>query len=118
MKNKNLERLCDITTKVHARIQQDFKEINPMVGVNQKMRAMGVPVDAVTIDCLKSGKRIILILHDQQPDMLSYQFSFKDKEPDKKFDHIQFNELTENKLYAWIESYLQTSTSSPDSVDL
>jgi hypothetical protein len=118
LKKNNLEILCDITTKVHARIQQDFKEINPMVGVNQKMREMGVPVDAVTIDCLKNGKRIILILHDQQPDMISYQFSFKDKDPDEKFEHIQFNELTENKLYGWIESYLQTSTPSPDNVDL
>ena len=108
MINKKLELLCDRVTKSHTLIQQDFKDINPMVGVNQQMREMGVPVDVVTIDCLKSGKRIILILHDQQPDIVSYQFSFKDKDPDGEFENIQFNELTANKLYGWVKDYFST----------
>ncbi len=99
-----------MVTTSHTRIQQDFNDINPMVGVNQKMREMGVPVDAVTIDCLKNGKRIILILHDQQPDTISYQFSFKDKDPDEKFTHIPFSELTAKTLYDWMKNYFQTST--------
>jgi len=102
---KQLEKLCDIATESHTRIQKDFKDINPIVGVNQRMREEGVPADVMTIDCLKSGKRIILILHDQQPDIISYQFSFKDKDPDEKFEHIPFNELTADKLYHWIKSY-------------
>lgn len=108
--NKQLETLCDIATESHTRIQQDFKEINPIIGVNQKMREVGMPADVVTIDCSKSGKRIILILHDQQPDIISYQFSFKDKDPDKKFENIQFNELTPDKLYNWIKGYFSSTT--------
>ena len=107
--NKQLETLCDIATESHTRIQQDFKDINPIVGVNQKMREGGLPADVMTIDCLKSGKRIILILHDQQPDIISYQFSFKDKDPDEKFENIQFNELTSNKLYDWIKNYFSST---------
>jgi hypothetical protein len=110
LNNKKLETVCDIATQSHTRIQQDFKAINPMVGVNQKMREMGVPVDAVTIDCLKSGKRIILILHDHHPDIIRYQFSFKDQDPDDAFEQIQFNELTADKLYDWIKSYFQITT--------
>ena len=109
MNNKKLEGLCDIATKTHTRIQQDFKDINPIVGVNQQMRGMGVPVDVVTIDCLKTGKRIVLILHDHHPDIIRYQFSFKDEDPEDKFEQIQFNELTENILYNWIHNYFQTS---------
>ena len=109
MKNKNLELLSEIATESHARIQQDFKDINPMVGVNQNMREMGVPADVMTVDCLKSGKRIILILHDHHPDIIRYQFSFKDKDPDENFEQIQFKELTANKLYDWIEHYFQTT---------
>ena len=108
--NKKLELLCDIVTKSHTLIQQDFKDINPMVGVNQQMREMGVPVDVVTIDCLKSGKRIILILHDHHQDIIRYQFAFKDKDPDNDFEQILFNDLTEDKLYNWIQSYFQTIT--------
>ena len=109
MINKRLEIVCDLVTKSYARIQKDFKDINPMVGINQKMREMGEPVDAVTIDCLKSGKRIILILHDHHPDVIRYQFSFKDKDPDEKFEQIQFNELTVSKLYKWTKNYFQST---------
>ena len=109
--NKELETLCGVVTESHTRIQQDFKEINPVVGVNQKMRETGVPVDVLTIDCLKSGKRIILILHDHQPDIISYQFSFKDKDPDETFEQIQFKKLTANRLYSWIKTYFPNTAS-------
>jgi hypothetical protein len=79
--HKHLEALCELTTGSHTRIQQDFKTINPVVGVSQKMRNSDIPLDAMTIDCLKSGKRIIIILHDQEPEVLRYQFTFIDKDP-------------------------------------
>jgi len=63
----------------------------------------------MTIDCLKSGKRIILVLHDQQPDIIHYQFSFKDKDPVSEFEAIQFSELTTSILYEWIKNYFKES---------
>lgn len=107
--NKNLKTLCDLATEAHTRIQKDFKDINPVVGVNKKMRDIGVPADAMTIDCLKTGKRIIIILHDQQPDILNYQLSFKDKDPGEEFEQLQFKELTAQLLYDWIKDYFQTN---------
>ena len=105
MTEKVLKTLCDNVTEAHTRIQTDFKDINPVVGVSQKMRDIGVPADAMTIDCLKTGKRIILVLHDQQPDIVNYQFCFKDKDPDDEFEQIPFNELTTQQLYEWIKNY-------------
>ena len=107
MTDKLLFTLSDIATDAHTRIQQDFKDIDPIVGVNRSMRKSGIPADAMTIDCLKTGKRIILILHDQQPDIIRYQFSFKNKDPDDKFEEIQFNELTVDILYGWISDYFK-----------
>ena len=107
MTDKKLFKLSDIATDAHTRIQQDFKDIDPIVGVNRSMRKSGIPADAMTIDCLKTGKRIIIILHDQQPDIIRYQFAFKDKDPDDKFEEIPFNELTADKLYGWISDYFQ-----------
>ena len=109
MDNKKLEAICDITTQSHARIQKDFAEINPLVGVNRKMRDMGVPADAVTIDQLSSGKRIILIVHDHYPEIVNYQFSFKATDPGEEFEQIEFNDLTADKLYDWIKSYFQAT---------
>ena len=107
MDNKKLETLCDITTQSHARIQKDFADINPMVGVNRKMRDMGVPADAVTIDHSKSNKRIIMILHDHYPEIVNYQFSFKDTDPADEFEQISLDELTDDTLYGWIRDYFQ-----------
>jgi hypothetical protein len=103
--DKKLQTLCDIATEVHARIQQNFKAINPVVGVSQHMRHNGVPADAMTIECLGSNKRIILVLHDQAPDIISYQFTYKDKDPDKAFIRIPFGEMTADRLYGLIKDY-------------
>ena len=103
--NKQLEALFNIVAESHARIQRDFKDINPIVGVNQAMREQGVPADLVTIDCSKSEKRIILILQDEEPGIIRYQFSFKDKDPNEKFEDIGSDELTADRLYDWIKGY-------------
>jgi hypothetical protein len=103
--HKHLEALCELTTGSHTRIQQDFKTINPVVGVSQKMRNSDIPLDAMTIDCLKSGKRIIIILHDQEPEVLRYQFTFIDKDPAEEFEQMSFSELSEEKLYNLTEDY-------------
>lgn len=108
--DKPLSLLSDAATEAHVRIQADFEDINPVVGVSQKMRSQGIPVDMMTIDCLKSGKRIIVILHDEQPDIVSYQFSFKDQDPEGKFEIIQLSELTAQTLYEWIKSYFSSAT--------
>ena len=105
MTDKLLSALSEIVTEAHARIQQDFSNIDPIVGVNRGMRSSGIPADAMTIDCLRTNKRIILILHDQQPDVISYQFSFRDKDPGDVFEQIQFNEVTDQTLYGWIKDY-------------
>jgi hypothetical protein len=66
--NHNVYKLSDIAAEAQAAIQRDFKNIDPIVGVMRNMRAAGFPADAMTVDCLKSGKRIIFILHDDRPD--------------------------------------------------
>ena len=109
MSEKQLEMLCDIVTESHARIQSDFKDLNPIVGVIQQMRKSGVPADAMTIDCSGSDKRIILILHDHHPDIVSYQFSYKDKDPEEKFEQISLAEFTADRLYDWIREYFSDS---------
>jgi hypothetical protein len=106
--DQRLSTLSDIAAEAHASIQQDFENINPIIGVSQNMRASGFPADAMTIDCLQTNKRIILILHDHQPDTISLQFSFRDKDPDDNFEKIAFNVLTAEKMYEWMKAYFSS----------
>jgi hypothetical protein len=103
--NERLEILCDSATEAHTLIQKNFTEINPVVGVSQKMRGVGVPADTMTIDCLKSKKRILIVLHDHQPECVNYQFTFIDKDPDEKFEMMGFEEVSAKKIYRLIETY-------------
>ncbi|MFT7108851.1 MAG: hypothetical protein ACI843_000504 [Psychrobacter glaciei] len=105
MTDKLLKELSEIATQAHTRIQQDFAQIDPIVGVSRSMRKNGVPADAMTIDCLKSKKRIIIILHDLEPDILHYQLSFIDKDPAEEFASLAFKDLTSELLYDWIKNY-------------
>lgn len=100
-----LKQLCDNVTEAHTRIKQDFNEIDPVIGVSQKMRESGIPADVMTIDCLRSGKRIILILQDQQPGIISYQFTLKTEDPTEQFKQIPVADVSSTQLYDWMRSY-------------
>jgi len=104
--HKHLEALCDLATEAHTRFQQEVQHIDPIVGVNQGMRASGFPADVMTIDCIKNGKRIILILHDDKPEVISYQFAWRDKDPEGEFTDIPFSEVTKESLLGWMKRYL------------
>lgn len=101
-----LSALSEAATEAHTKIQQDYKDLNPVVGVNQGMRRQGIPADVMTIDCLKSAKRIVIILHDDEPEIVRYQFAFKDKDPGDIFEILPASELNSKQLYDWMSSYL------------
>lgn len=107
MSKKILEIVSDFASEAHANIQKDFVNINPVIGLNLGMRNVGIPADAITIDCLKTGKRIIIVLHDQQPDVVQYQFSYKAQDPDEKFQTLSINDLSAQTLYNWIKDYFK-----------
>lgn len=100
-----LETLSNYVTEAHTRIQNDFGHINPVVGVSRKLRSMGIMADMITIDCLKSQKRIIVILQDEMPGIVRYQFSFIKEDPSDEFEVIQLTEMTQNNFYTWMKDY-------------
>lgn len=100
-----LKTLCDMATEAHEQVQLKHADIDPIVGVHHKMRDAGFPADVMTIDCLKTGKRIILILNDDAPGVLNYQFSYKDKDPATEFEQLPIKELSPVTLYDWMSHY-------------
>jgi len=102
--------VSDFVTEAHTRIQEDFSDLDPIVGVSRKMRDSGIPADAMTIDCLKSGRRIIIILHDEQADTIRYQFSLRDQDPADEFNLLAFEALSAQTLYDWMKDYLGKAT--------
>ena len=102
-----LQALSDTESTAHARLQQ-HSTINPILGIRQQMRQRGIPADVLTIDELQSGKRIVLILHDQQPDTVMGQFTEIDATQDAAYTHHPLNEVTEDTLYQWMHNHLRS----------
>jgi len=105
MSKSPLELLSDIITESHKQIQNDFKAINPVVSVTTKMRLIGIPSDIITIDCLATRKRILIVLNDGQPQKVNYQFCMKDDDPEDTFTALPLCDVTQKCLYDWMASY-------------
>ena len=105
MSKQDIYALSELAAVAQTAIQQDFDNVDPVIGINRRMRKAGFPADAMTIDSVSSTKRIIVLLHDDKPGDVSYQFSYKDKDPGEKFSHVPFEEVTVDKIYSWIKVY-------------
>jgi hypothetical protein len=100
-----LKALSDMASDAHARIQATHQHINPVVEVRRGMRDSGIPADVMTIDCLRTRRRITLILHDEQPGVLLYQFITIDDEVGENFQSMALSAMDTQKLFQWIEGY-------------
>jgi hypothetical protein len=105
MSEDPLKALSDMASDAHARIQATHQHINPVVEVRRGMRDSGIPADVMTIDCLRTRRRITLILHDEQPGVLLYQFITIDDEVGENFQSMALSAMDTQKLFQWIEGY-------------
>ncbi len=105
MSEDPLKPLSDMASEAHTRIQQAYEHINPVVAVRRGMRDMGIPADAMTIDCLRARRRIMLVLHDQVPGMLLYQFITIEQEAGDQFSQMPLSDVETDTLFSWMEDY-------------
>ena len=100
-----LQILSDLLTEAHTQIQKTYSNLDPVIGVRQNLRQSGFPADLVTIACLRSKKRIILLLNDKQPEVIGYEFSMMDIDPTMNFSNLPFAKLTQQQLFDWMKDY-------------
>jgi hypothetical protein len=105
MSEDPLKALSDMASEAHARIQATHERINPVVEVRRGMRDAGIPADVMTIDCLRTRRRITLILHDEKPGVLLYQFVTIDDEVGDDFRQIVLADVDSRTLFGWMQDY-------------
>lgn len=99
-----LKSLSEMLEQAHARIQAKHAAINPVVGVRRGMRDTGIPADVISIDCLSSHRRILLVLHDESPGVMLYQFAALDDDTDNSFEQASLDCIDVGTLVQWMES--------------
>ena len=111
MSEEALKALSASASDAHARIQATYQHINPVVGVRRGMRDSGIPADAMTIECLQTRRRILLVLHDGEPDVVLYQFGSMDEEAGNDFERIDRKKVGVDTLFEWMRDYFWDSGS-------
>jgi len=102
IKDAKIYPLSDIAAAAQARIQADFPELNPIIGVSHNLRDSGFAADTMTIQNHASDQRILIILHDEQPDIIDFEFGKISEDPSFEFEQIAYNDLDESRFYEWM----------------
>ncbi len=105
MSDDALKILSDHVGDAHARIQATHEHINPVIEVRRGMRDAGIPADVISIDCLRTRRRVTLILHDGQPEVLLYQFVTMEDEVGHDFKQLPLAEVDIEILFGWMQDY-------------
>ncbi len=104
MSADDLEALSDRVSEAHRRIQAKRDDINPVISVRRGMRDSGIPADVLTIDCLRTRRRIVLIVHDEEPGVLLHQSADVDNaQPPGEIQRMPLAELDVDTILVWME---------------
>lgn len=106
MNKEKIYLLADLAAVAQTEIQKEFADLDPVIGIKRSMRDSGFPVDALTIDCIVSGRRIILLLHDEKPNELVYQFSYIDRDTGSDFITVSYDEVSPLWICGLIKEYM------------
>ncbi|NQY27043.1 MAG: hypothetical protein HRT92_07680 [Piscirickettsiaceae bacterium] len=68
MKSK-LQQLSEMVAKAIDVFESKSENIDTIMGIIDKsLRNQGMKADAITIDCIALDKKIVILLHDDEPD--------------------------------------------------
>jgi hypothetical protein len=78
MKN-TLNNLSEIVARANDLFYSKFDNIDTLMGIMDKaLRNQGMKADAITIDCIALDKKIVILIHDEKPDVVNVALGNKD----------------------------------------
>jgi hypothetical protein len=79
--NRKLQDLSEIVARANDMFFSKFEHIGTLMGIMDKtLRKKGMKADAITIDCIALDKKIVILLHDDKPDVVDIALGNKDGE--------------------------------------
>ena len=78
MKSK-LKKISEIVARASDAFQSEFDNIDTLMGIMDKtLRDQGIKADAITIDYVALDKKIVILLHDDKPNVVSIALGNKE----------------------------------------
>jgi len=77
--NSKLQNLSEIVARANDVFYSKFDNIDTLMGIMDKtLRNQGIKADAITIDCIALDKKIVILLHDDKPDVANIALGNKE----------------------------------------
>ena len=74
-----LKNLSELVAKANDLFYSKFDHIDTVMGIMDKtLRNQGMSADAITIDCIALDKKIVILIHDDKPNVVSIALGNKD----------------------------------------
>lgn len=75
----NLKKLSEIVARANDLFYSKFDNIDTLMGIMDKnLRKQGMQADAITVDCVTLNKKIVILLHDNKPDVANITLGNKE----------------------------------------
>ena len=94
MKSK-LQNLSEIVARANDVFYSKFDNIDTLMGIMDKtLRNQGMKADAITIDCIALDKKIVILLHDDKPDVVNIALGNKEGDiySSSEYELVQISE--------------------------
>ncbi|OUR65923.1 hypothetical protein A9Q79_02790 [Methylophaga sp. 42_25_T18] len=76
---KALQHLSEIVARANDVFYSKFEHVDTLMGIMDKtLRNQGMKADAITIDCIALDKKIVILLHDDKPDVVNIALGNKE----------------------------------------
>jgi hypothetical protein len=100
-----LKNLSEIVAKANDLFHSKFNNIDTVMGIMDKtLRNQGMKADAITIDCIALDKKIVILIHDEKPDVISIALGNKDGDIYSSSEHA-ISEISEAVIIGIMTEY-------------
>lgn len=106
IKDAKVYDLSEVAKLAQADIQAKHPDVDPIIGISHQLRKSGFAADTLTIENQNNDTRIIMILHDDKQGVVDYEFGRLSKDPSFQFEEINFDDLTQARLFEMMEQVL------------
>ncbi|MFQ3264323.1 MAG: transcription antitermination factor NusA-like protein [Colwellia sp.] len=100
---ETLKKLSEIVAQANDIFYERNKSVDTLMGIMDKtLRKQGMQADAITIDCIATDKKIVLVLHDSKPDLVDIALGDKAGVVDSASEHL-LKDVTIIQIIAMME---------------
>lgn len=98
-----LKNLSEIIAKANDLFYSKFDNIDTVMGIMDKnLRNQGIKADAITIDCIALDKKIVFLIHDDKPKIVSIALGNKDGDIYSSSEYA-LSEISETVVFGIME---------------